>query len=86
MFEIQQDDNTDSKIAVFVHQDVARFLGKGFLNDGGLRNQRTHEISMDDAGRMNIFESTLEREEILNEGGGSVTRVNAREFGIKNTE
>ena len=63
MAEIQKDDNTDSKVAFIVYEDVAGFLGKGVLEDGRLRNRRTDEISMDDASRMNIFKSTLKRED-----------------------
>lgn len=36
--EIPKDDTTDSKIAVFIHEDVAGFLGKEVLKDGELRN------------------------------------------------
>lgn len=36
MVEIEKGDDTDSKIAVFVHEDVAGFLGKEVLKDGGI--------------------------------------------------
>ena len=50
---------TDLEIAVLVDEDVARFLGGRWVRRDAQAERQTYKISVDDAGRVDVLETSL---------------------------